>query len=487
MLLDSARSQNERATTPTQQPTIQKLQTHFKRLKAYLFQTRPGVLQEEMLSIGRLKLHPNPERINLLFNKASPIILSSLISLVIFHGYLLIQQSNGGSDLVSADIPKSLMLLNGQNPYSTQPWASPYPPLLLLTVSGIIRVTSFFASQSSLNLISQQIRLAGLFADAAVAVIIYFAIRARTNNPLQALIPASLFLTLPAISTSPLYFFHSDTFGYPILALATLTLAQRRYFVGTTLLATATIFKVHPILALPLVMIWLIRTRGLRKTLPSIATATIITALGLILPLAIPGYQQSTLGFNITNQGNGTTIILMRLLNTILPSTVQFTPTEFFTNQIWIATTALLYTITVGTVWTKARNLSLIDVVLLGLVAWVIPLKIVYAHYIVWAIIPFIMRGRLKQTIITIGLLQLADTLTYWSSSPSNDPIPAIIVSYGPLLTSLIIRIIGATALVFVLHSLRRNPTVLLQKTELTTQTILVTGTPSRQGRPVAR
>src|SRR6266851_8314620 len=147
-----------------------------------------------MLSLGRLRIHPDPARINLLLNQASPIILTSLMSLVIFHGYLLLQQSNGGSDLVSADIPKSLMLLKGQNPYSTQPWASPYPPLLLLTVSGIIRLTSLFASQSSLDLISRQIRLAGLFADATVALIIYIAIRSRTGNPLQALVPASLFL-----------------------------------------------------------------------------------------------------------------------------------------------------------------------------------------------------------------------------------------------------------------------------------------------------
>src|SRR6266496_6256247 len=124
-----------------------------------------------MLSLGTLKLSRDPARINLLLNQASPLVLTSLISLVIFHGYLLIQQSNGGTDLVSADIPKSLMLLNGQNPYSTQPWASPYPPLLLLTVSGVIRLASLFAPQSSLDLISQHIRLIGLFADAAVALI----------------------------------------------------------------------------------------------------------------------------------------------------------------------------------------------------------------------------------------------------------------------------------------------------------------------------
>ena len=428
-----------------------------------------------MLPLGRLRLQPINERANLLITQASPIILTSLISLVIFHGYLLIQETNGGSDLVSADIPKSLLLLNGQNPYSTQPWASPYPPLLLLTVSGIIRFTGLFAAQSSLDLISQQLRIVGLFANAIVALMIYLAIRARTSNALESLVPASLFLVLPAISTSPLYFFHSDIFGYPILAFAALALVKHRYFTGTTLLATATIFKVHPILALPLVMIWLVRTQGLNKTFPSLAATTTIAAVGLILPLTIPGYQQSILGFNLTNQGNGTTLTTVSLLNTILPQTLQFAPSELFTNEIWIAATATIYTIMLGTVWTKARNLSMIDVVLLGIVAWLIPLKIVYAHYIVWAIIPFLMRARLKQTIIITGLLQLADTLAYWSSSPGGSPIPPIVTSYGPVLTSAVIRIIGATALFFVLNSLRKNPPGITSKLGPTTRTVFST------------
>src|SRR5712664_4452617 len=283
-----------------------------------------------MLSLGRLNLRPDPERINHFLHRTSPIVLASVISLVFFHGYLLIQQSNGGSDLVSADIPKSLMLLNGQNPYLTQPWASPYPPLLLLTVSGIIRLTGLFAVQSSLDLISQQLRLAGLFADIAVALIIYLAIRAKTGKALEALIPASLFLTIPAMSTSPLYFFHSDTFGYPILALSVLTLARRHYFIGTTLLATATIFKIHPILALPLVMIWLIRIQGLRRNLASIASATIITSLGLVLPFTIRDYQQSILGFNLSNAGNGATFpIVINHVNTVLPQIFQIDPTQY--------------------------------------------------------------------------------------------------------------------------------------------------------------
>ena len=422
-----------------------------------------------MLSLGRLRFNPDLERINLLLNQSSPIILTTLASLVFYHGYLLIQQSNGGTDLVSADIPKSLMLLGGQNPYSAQPWASPYPPLLLLTVSALIRLAGLFASQSSLDLISQQLRLLGLFADALVALIIYLAIRTRTSNPFQALIPACLFLAIPAISTSPLYFFHSDTFGYPIIASAALTLSRRHYFTGTALLAAATIFKVHPILALPLVVLWLVRTQGFRKVLPILVSSTTITSLGLILPLTIPGYQQSLLGFNLANQGNGATVTAMSMLNAIVPTTLRFSLTELLTNQVWLATTAALYTIIIGTVWTRARSLSPIDVVLLGLIAWLIPLKIVYAHYIVWAVIPFLMRGRLKQTLVVTGLLELADTLAYWSSLPASSPISGIVTSYGPVLTSVVIRIIGATALVFVLTSLRKstmgiNPKQILQE-----------------------
>jgi hypothetical protein len=427
-----------------------------------------------MLSLGRLKLQPNTERINLLFNQASPVILTSLISLVIFHGYLLIQASDGGSDLVSADIPKSLMLLNGQNPYLTQPWASPYPPLLLLTVSGIIRLTGLFAVQSSLDLISRQLRLAGLFADIAVALIIYLAIRAMKGKALEALIPASLFLTIPAMSTSPLYFFHSDTFGYPILALSVLTLARRQYFIGTTLLATATVFKIHPVLALPLVMIWLIRKQGLRKNVISIASTTIITALGLVLPFRIPGYAQSVLGFNLSNAGNGQTFsTVINRVNTLLPQFLQISPSQYDYNLIWITATASLYTVMLGTVWMRARSMSPIDVALLGLLAWLIPLRIVYTHYLLWAVVPFLMRGNLKQTLVIVGLIQLADTLAYWTSTPGISPIPGVDIFSGPILTSTVMRLVGATALAFVLNSLRKNPTGFLLNPAATTQTVL--------------
>src|SRR6266566_10059695 len=140
-----------------------------------------------MFSLGRLGLIRDPARIDHLIDRFSPLFLASLVLFVIIHGIMLIQLSNGGRDLVSADIPKSLMLLQGQDPYSVNPWASPYPPLLLLVDAGIIRLASLFNPQSSIDAISQSIRTAGLLADATVALLIYIYLRGKTRHHLTPL------------------------------------------------------------------------------------------------------------------------------------------------------------------------------------------------------------------------------------------------------------------------------------------------------------
>jgi len=452
----------------------------------------------KMFPLGRLNLIRDPTRIDHLIEQASPLILTSLIVFVIIHGLMLIQLSNGGSDLVSADIPKSLMLLQGENPYSVNPWASPYPPLLLLVDSGIIRTASLFNPQSSIDAISQNIRIAGLFADATVAILIYLYLRRKTSSPLTPLISAGLFVTLPALSISPLYFFHSDTFGYPILATSLVALAARRYLIGTSLLATATIFKIHPILALPLIMVWQARNRGPRATIPSIISTSTILTVGLLLPLTIPGYAQSVLGFNLANNGNETTLsTTLGLVNNILPRQVQITPSTLLANQAWIAVTLALYTIIVRTVWARARSLETTDIILLGLLAWLIPLKIEYTHYVAWSIIPVLMRGRMKQTIPVLGLLQLGDALSYWSWWPSISPLPGIDSFYGLLTASAVYRAVGLVTLGFIFYSLRARtraapPTTLeenrllfLQKTTTETYSVrAVIPDPSSSAEP---
>src|SRR2546422_2720158 len=411
-----------------------------------------------MFSLGLLRLVQSFTRFDPLLDRASPLVLTSLIIFVIAHGIMLIQLSNGGSDLVSADIPKSLMLLQGQNPYSVNRWSSPYPPPLLLVDSGIIQTASLLNPQSSIDAISRTTTPAALLADATVALLIYLYLRRKTASPLTPLISAGPFLTLPALSISPLDFFHSDTFGYLILAASLVALAARRYLIGTSLLATATIFKIHPILALPLIIVWQARNRGPRATIPSMLSTSTILTLGLLLPLTIPGYAQSVLGFNLSNNGNETTLdTTLGLVNNILPEQLQITPNTLLANQAWIAVTLALYTIIIRTVWTRGRRLNTTDIILLGLVAWLIPLKIEYTHYAAWAIIPVLMRGRIKQTIPVLGLLQLGDTLSYWTWWPNTSPLPRLDSFYGLLTASIVYRTLGIVALGFVLYSLREK------------------------------
>jgi hypothetical protein len=411
-----------------------------------------------MFCTGRVRLFERVERINILLSQFSPIILGTIISIVMYHDYLVIQLTNGGNDLVSADIPKSLMLLRGQDPYSVEPWAAPYPPLLLLTVAGIMKVTSnnLLSSTTTVDLISQNIRLFALGAFAFVSLTIYAGLRYKGLNGLQAIVPASIFVALPAITVSPLYWFNSDTFGYPILALSILLLVRGEYFAGTSLLAISAIFKIHPLLALPLIIVWLVKRRGLKATLPATISTIAILTVGLVIPLYIPGYAQAVLGFNLSNTGTGTTSFTILNLSNYVLTGLGIDVSQLLTNQIWLGTTALLFISVLGVVWTRARILDPTSVVLLGLLAWLIPLKQVYTHYIVWAMIPILMRGRLGQAILAGALLETADTMATWALIPSTSPMPIMGSIYGFIATSTIYLTLGLTSLFWLVKPSRQ-------------------------------
>src|SRR5712692_12109177 len=100
-------------------------------------------------------------------NKFAPVILCGLLAATTFQKLSLILHTDGGGDLLGADIPKSMMFLAGQNPYSSSPWASPYPPFLLVIVGSIIRVTAggLMLTPETIGLISRNVRIAGVAAD----------------------------------------------------------------------------------------------------------------------------------------------------------------------------------------------------------------------------------------------------------------------------------------------------------------------------------
>src|SRR5437667_106927 len=319
-----------------------------------------------MLASLKSRWHRSFAELDSLATKYAPVILCGLLAATTFQKLSLILHTDGGGDLLGADIPKSMMLIAGQNPYSSNPWASPYPPFLLAIVGSIIRITSgnILLAPDTIGLISRNVRIAGLVADSIVALLIFVTLRTRGFSGLSAFVPSAIFLALPSISLSPYYWFNSDVLGYPILAGSVLALVRGHYFAGSILLAIGTIFKIHPILAIPFVLVWLVRKQGTPKSLPIIATTGSIVALGLL--------------------------------------------------------------------------------------AWLIPLRQIYTHYLVWAIIPFLMRGRLRQTLVVGSMLELANTMSSWSWNLPPDPFPELSTPIGFFVTSLVYFSVSLTALFFV-------------------------------------
>ncbi len=303
-------------------------------------------------------------------------------------------------------------------------------------------------------MISRNVRMTGLVADVLVALLVFVTLRARRVSGLYALVPPALFLALPSISFSPYYWFNSDVLGYPILAASVLALVVKRYFLGSVLLATATIFKIHPILAVPLVLVWLVKRRGIAKTLPTIITTVSILSLGLALPAILPGYLESVLGFNLSSGfGAGTSsFTMMNLLYAVFPSVFHLSLPTTVENQVWLAATAALFAAALGIVWSRARELNPVDIVAIGLLVWLIPLRQIYTHYLVWAIVPLLMRGRLRQTLMVGSLLELANTMSSWSWNLPPDPFPVLATEYGFFVTSLVYLSVSAVSLVFILR-----------------------------------
>ena len=394
--------------------------------------------------------------LNPVVEKFAPLILGAVLALTTFQKWQLILHTDGGGDLLGADLPKSMMLIAGQDPYSSNPWASPYPPFLLAFVGGVIRVTSGMTvlSPDTVGIISRNVRTVGLLADACVAIVIFLVLRARGFSGFFSLVPAIVFVTLPSISLSPYYWFNSDVFGYPILAVSVLLLVLNRYLLGSILLSLATIFKIHPLLAVFLVLFWLVRKHGLSRAFPVILATGSILSAGLVVPVLLPGYLGSVLGFNLSSGfGRGTSsFTMMNLLYATLPGFLGVSLPLTVENQAWLAVTALLFVIALGVVWARGRLMDPVDVVAIGLLVWIIPLRQIYTHYLVWAVVPFLMRGRFSQTLLVGSLLELANTMASWSWDLPPDPFPVLATPGGFLATSVVYLSVSATALFFCLR-----------------------------------
>jgi len=148
---------------------------------------------------------------------------------------------------------------------------------------------------------------------------------------------------------------------------------------------------------------------------------------------------------------------MMNLVYAIFPSFLDFSLPTIVENQVWLAATAALFVATLGVVWSRARELGPVDIVALGLLVWLIPLRQIYTHYLVWAIVPFLMRGRLRQTLVVGALLEFANTMSSWSWNLSPDPFPELSTPLGFFVTSLVYFSVSLTALFFIVKKTGRR------------------------------
>ena len=413
-----------------------------------------------MLSRDMLSIHWALWKLSMILDRFSSVVFIALLAGGAAAKYMAIAASNGGDDLLYSDIPRSIMLLQGRNPYLVAQWHSPYPPFLFVVVGGILWIAGGGGLQSGSNptSLSVEIRLVGLVADLLVGFLIFLVLRFQRCSGLGLLGPVGLYLFLPPIGLLPYSVFHADIFGRLIMAAGLLVLVLGRYFVGTVLLTVSVIFKVHPLLALLLLLVWLVRRNGLARVLPSLTVSGMILVTGLVLPLWIPGYAASFIGYNLsTGFGSGTfSFSLMNLFYGILPAVFSLDLSTSTINVIWIVATAALFLLGLGYVWAKSSVLSSVDVVLLGLLVWLLPLRELYDWYVIWAMIPLLMRGRLLQSVIICGILEFANILGGWVFNIPGNPFPEMSSVYGFFITSLVYAILNTLTLVFVLRSSTR-------------------------------
>jgi len=396
--------------------------------------------------------------------KFGPLLFAITVGIAAVQKWLLISTTAGGGEIILTYIPKTLMLLHGQNPYSAQAWAAPYPPFMFLVLGGIIRATTWNTNlaQDPITLLARNIRLAGLGADLLVAVVIFLALKAKNRSGLGFLLPPAVFLLLPSLGSTNYYWFHGDIFGYLILAASLLAFVEKRMLIGTSLLALATIFKLQPILAIPLVAAWMVKRKGLVQSLPSLSSALGILMAGLILPLWLPGYLNVIIGFNLSyGAGNGmASFTLMNLFNGILP-TLGIAFSSLFVNEAWVTMTTAIFVVALGVVWGRARTLEPTDAIALGLLAWLIPLRTLYPYYLVWAFIPFFFKSSIRQLIVLAAIFEAATTLSVWSWNIAPNPFPQMSSVYGFFITSLAFSAWSFIGLFFVLRGSRnQNPSL---------------------------
>ena len=309
--------------------------------------------------------------------------------------------TNGGGDLQYAYVPTVMSILHGQNPYlSGQPWNTGYPPFFFLLLGGVALLGSLGGSMT-LATVSWSLRIGLVIGHVVLGGLAYLTLRRMKIDILDRLAVPALIVLLPSFYQMGEVWFHADVFGLVLLVGAVYLLCTERWITGSLLLSLSAAFKIHPILALPLVAIWLFRKGRLSLT---ILGALFLPFLSLtVVPLQnLPGYYGSFVQQNISVRPSWSFSPFI-LAYKVLPSLSNIEFSTMLVNQIWILLTIALFSFVLGFAWRNPNSLQAADIVCLGVAVWLIPLRQLFHYYAFWAIIPFMLRGNLKQ--MTLALL----------------------------------------------------------------------------------
>lgn len=326
--------------------------------------------------------------------------------------------TNGGADLQYAYAPTISSILRGQNPYlSNQPWNTGYPPFFFLLLAGIALLGSI-GGPLSLVLISGTLRTGLVIGHVALGGLAYLTLRKMKSDLVVTLAVPALVVFLPSFYQMGEVWFHADVFGLVLLSGAVYMLYEEHWIIGSVLLSLSAAFKIHPILALPLVAIWLYRKEKLSLT---VLGALFLPFLALtVVPLpSLPGYYGTFVEQNISARPSWSFSSFI-IAYKVLPSLYNIEFSTMQVNQIWILATIALFSFAAGVVWRNPKSLQAADIVCLGVATWLVPLRQLFHYYAFWAIIPFMLRGNLKQTILALLPFEAAcDLAAYaWTVQP---------------------------------------------------------------------
>jgi len=295
------------------------------------------------------------------------------------------------------------MFIEGSNPYAVDSWAAPYPPFYFIFLSGVLIVSSGFNLARPTTELIFALRLAALFFDIATGLVIYMAFNRKNVGFVKSLAITSLYFI---VSTGCQVWFHGDSFGFFFLALAGFFFVSKRYSLGSLFLGLSVILKIHPALSLLPVAIWFFRRKEKFSRNMVILGASVL--LGLIIPLMlIPHSFEALIGYNSSTRPLYTHS-LFNVFYTILPVFFQQQVSLSLINTLWITATFSMMAVVSFSVWRSPERFELIDVLVLGLVAWILPLRQVHNFYLIWYTIPFLMRGNLPKSIIMVSLQVIA-------------------------------------------------------------------------------